>query len=67
MGRFEWDWFIGCMTAVIIVVAFVVTIYLGSADNNQRYYASMDKCIAAGGSFIPMRGSEALCIQGVKQ
>jgi len=41
--------------------------FFGSIDNNQKYYASMDKCIAAGGSFIPMRGSEAICIQGIKQ
>ena len=65
--RFEWDWFIGCTSATIVVLGVLITIYLGSSDNNQRYYASMDKCIAAGGSFIPMRDSEALCIQGVKQ
>lgn len=67
MRNFEWNWFIGCTAAVAIVVAFVVTIYLGSSDNNQRYYASMDKCIAAGGSFIPMRGGEAICMIGNKQ
>ena len=65
--RFEWDWFIGCTCGTVVILGILITIYLGSADNNQRYYASMDKCIAAGGSFIPMRGSEAVCIQGVKQ
>jgi hypothetical protein len=65
--RFEWDWFISWTCATIIVLGVLITIYLGSADNNQRYYASMDKCISAGGSFIPMRGSEAICIQGLKQ
>jgi hypothetical protein len=67
MGRFEWDWFIGWTLSTVIILSIVTVIYYGTADSNQRYYASMDKCIAAGGSFIPMRGSEALCIQGVKQ
>ena len=67
MGRFEWDWFIGWTGATVIILGVLTAIYFGSIDNNQRYYASMDKCIASGGSFIPMRGSEALCIQGVKQ
>ena len=67
MDRFEWDWIVGCMTAVIIILGIVAAVFFGSIDNNQKYYASMDKCIAAGGSFIPMRGSEAICIQGLKQ
>jgi len=67
MDRLEWDWFIGCITTAVIVLGIVTAIYFGSIDNSQKYYASMDKCIAAGGSFIPMRGSEAICIQGIKQ
>lgn len=67
MGKFEWDWFIGWTGATVIILGFVTAIYFGSVDNSQKYYASMDRCIAAGGSFIPMRGSEAICIQGIKQ
>ena len=67
MGRFEWDWFIGWTCGTVVILGILTAIYFGSSDSNQRYYASMDKCIAAGGSFIPMRGSEAICIQGIKQ
>ena len=49
-----------------MVLGIVTTIYLGSSDNNQRYYASMDKCTAAGGSFIPQSRGDAICIMGFK-
>lgn len=67
MNKWELDWFIGCTTAVVIVLGIVAAIYFGATDANQKYYASMDKCIAATGTFIPMRGGEAVCIMGVKQ
>jgi len=67
MGRFEWDWFIGWTCGTVVILGILTAIYHVTTDSNQRYYASMDKCIAAGGSFIPMRGSEAICIQGIKQ
>jgi hypothetical protein len=66
MGRFEWDWFIGWTCATTMVLGIVTVIYLGSTDNNQRYYASMDKCTAAGGSFIPQSRGDAICIMGFK-
>lgn len=67
MRNWEWDWFIGWTCATVIILGLLTAIYYGTADTNQRYYASMDKCIAAGGSFIPIRGSEAICLMGVKQ
>ena len=67
MRSWEWDWFIGWTAGTVIILGIVTAIYFGSTENSQKYYASMDKCIASGGSFIPMRGSEAMCIQGLKQ
>ena len=67
MGRFEWDWFIGWTCATTMVLGIVTVIYLGSTDINQRYYASMDKCTTAGGSFIPQSRGDAICIMGFKQ
>ena len=67
MRSWELDWLIGWTGATVIILGLVTAIYFGSIDNSQKYYASMDKCIAAGGSFIPMRGSESMCIQGMKQ
>ena len=67
MGRFEWDWFIGWTCGTVIILGLLTAIYLGTTDTNQRYYSSMDKCTTAGGSFIPIRGSEAICLMGNKQ
>ena len=67
MRSWEWDWFIGWTCATIIILGLLTAIYFGTVDTSQRYYASMDKCTAAGGSFIPIRGSEAICIMGAKQ
>jgi hypothetical protein len=66
MRSLEWDWFIGWTCATVIILGLLTAIYYGTADTNQRYYSSMDKCIAAGGSFIPIRGSEAICLMGNK-
>ena len=67
MGRFEWDWFIGWTGATVTVLGIVTAIYFGTTEANQKYYASMDKCTAAGGSFIPTSQGNAICIMGVKQ
>ena len=67
MGRFEWDWFIGWTCATTVVISLITMIYFGTTDNYQRYYASMDKCTAAGGSFIPQGRGDAICLMGVKQ
>ena len=66
MGRFDLDFPMGCIAVVAIILGIASAFYFGSIDNNQKYYASMDKCIAAGGSFIPMRNSEALCLMSNK-
>ena len=66
MGRFEWDWFIGCTTAAVITLGIVSMIYFGVQSTNEKYYASMDKCIVAGGSFIPTSQGNAICMMGVK-
>ena len=67
MRSWEWDWFIGWTAATVIILGIVFTIYNGVIDSNQKYYASMDKCTAAGGTFIPTGGhSGAICLMGVK-
>ena len=66
MSRFEWDWFIGWTCATTMVLGIVATIYFGVIDTNQRYYDSVNKCIVAGGSFVPQYGG-GLCMMGVKQ
>jgi hypothetical protein len=63
----EWDWFIGCTTFMVVVLGIVTAIYFGVQNTSEKYYASMDKCTAAGGSFIPLRNSDAICLMGVKQ
>ena len=67
MNKWEWEFFIGCTTAVVIVLSVVSMIYFGASSNNERYYDSMNKCIAAGGSFIPQNGSGSVCLMGMKQ
>jgi len=67
MSRFEWDWFIGWTCATVTILGIVTAIYFGVQNTNAKYYASMDKCTAAGGSFIPQGSGEALCLMGVKQ
>ena len=67
MGRFEWDWFIGWTCATVTILGIVTAIYFGVQNTNAKYYASMDKCIAAGGSFIPMARGDAICMMGLKQ
>lgn len=67
MSRFELEWVVGWACATVIVLGVVSMIYLGASSNNQRYYDSMNKCIAAGGSFIPQNGSGSVCLMGMKQ
>jgi len=67
MRSWEWDWFIGWTCATIIVLGFVTAVYFGVQDTNAKYYASMDKCTAAGGTFIPMARGDAICMMGLKQ
>jgi hypothetical protein len=67
MGRFEWDWFIGWTCATTIVLGIVTMIYFGVQSSNEKYYASMDKCTNAGGTFIPQSQGNAICLIGLKQ
>jgi hypothetical protein len=67
MGRFEWDWFIGWTCATVTILGIVTAIYFGIQDTNQKYYASMDKCTTAGGTFIPTSQGNAICMMGLKQ
>ena len=67
MSNYEWDWIIGWTAAVVIILGIVSAVYNGVIDSNQKYYASMDKCIAAGGTFIPMSRGDAICMMGNKQ
>jgi hypothetical protein len=50
-----------------MVLGIVSMIYFGVQSTNEKYYASMDKCIAAGGSFIPQFQGNAICMMGNKQ
>jgi len=47
-------------------LGIVSMIYFGVQNTNEKYYASMDKCIAAGGSFIPTSQGNSVCLMGVK-
>lgn len=67
MSKFEWDWFIGWTCATVTILGIVTAIYFGVQDANAKYYASMDKCTVAGGSFIPMARGDAICLMGNKQ
>lgn len=65
--RFEWDFFVGCATATITILGIVTAIYFGVQNTNEKYYASIDKCTAAGGSTIPVGRGEILCLMGVNK
>jgi hypothetical protein len=65
MRSWEWEWFIGWACATTMVLGIVAAIYFGVMDTNQRYYDSVNKCIAAGGSFVPQYGG-GLCMMGNK-
>ena len=66
MNNWELDWVVGWTGAAVIILGVAFAIYSGVIDSNQKYYASMDKCIAAGGSFVPQGRGEAICLMGVK-
>ena len=55
------------MCEVCYDVGIVSMIYFGVQSSNEKYYASMDKCTAAGGTFIPQSQSSAICLMGLKQ
>jgi hypothetical protein len=67
MRSWELDWLIGWSAATTIILGVVCAVYFGVQDTNQKYYDSMDKCITAGGSFIPQGRGDAICMMGVKQ
>jgi hypothetical protein len=67
MRSWEWDWFIGWTAATIIILGIVTAVYFGATESSTKFYASMDKCTTAGGTFIPMGGGEAICMIGNKQ
>jgi hypothetical protein len=67
MGRFEWDWFIGWTCATIMVLGILTAIYYGAQNSNEKYYEAMNKCTAAGGTFIPTSRGEVMCLMGNKQ
>jgi len=66
MRSWEWDWFIGWTAGTVIILGIVTAIYFGVRDTNQKYYASMDKCTAASGTFIPTSQGNAICMMGNK-
>ena len=66
MNKWELDWLIGCTTAAVIVLGITTAVYFGVQDTNQKYYATMDKCVTSGGTYVPQYGG-GLCLMGVKQ
>jgi hypothetical protein len=67
MVNVDIQWIVGWVGTVTIAVGILLTINYVASDNNNRYYESMNKCIASGGSFIPTFNSNAICLMGVKQ
>ena len=66
MSKFEWEWFIGWTCATVMVLGIVSMIYFGVQSSNEKYYSSMDKCTAAGGTFIPTSQGNTICMMGNK-
>lgn len=65
--KFDSEFLIGCTTAVVITLGIISAIYFGVQNTNEKYYAAMDKCISASGSFIPTPQGNAICLMGLKQ
>ena len=53
---------VACFSAAAVVIAIVVSIYFGTVHSNQLYYAAMQQCIEAHGTWVPSINSGACVI-----
>ena len=54
---------IGCVTAVVIIVSFLI--FIGFLSVNSQYYNMMTRCLESNGSWV-LDGSQRTCrINGV--
>ena len=53
---------VACFSIAAVVIAIIASIYFGTVHSNQLYYATMQQCIEAQGTWIPNRGSGACVI-----
>lgn len=51
-----------CFSATAVVVAIILSIYFGSVHSNQLYYATMQQCIEARGTWVPSINTGACVI-----
>lgn len=48
---------VACFSIAAVVIAIIASIYFGIMHSNQLYYATMQQCIEAHGTWIPNHGS----------
>ena len=51
-----------CFSAAAVVIAIILCIYFGTAYSNQLYYAIMQQCIEARGTWVPSINTGACII-----
>lgn len=51
-----------CFSAAAVVIAIILCIYFGTANSNQLYYATMQQCIEARGTWVPSINTGACVI-----
>ena len=51
-----------CFSAAAVVVAIILSIYFSSVHSNQLYYATMQQCIEARGTWVPSNNTGACVI-----
>lgn len=56
---------VGCFSIVAVIIAIVIGIYFGTAHSNQLYYATMQQCIEARGTWVPSINSGACVMNGM--
>ena len=54
-------WIVGCVCAAAVAITIVLSIYYGTTSGSVRYYATMNECIQARGTWVPSNNT-ASCI-----
>ena len=52
---------VACVCTAAVAISIVLSIYYGTTNSSQRYYAAMNECINARGSWVPV-GNSGSCI-----
>ena len=52
----------GCFSVAAVVIAVILCVYFGTAHSNQLYYATMQQCIEARGTWVPSINTGACVI-----